>query len=479
MSFRFSLYQKNIILLILAMLLIGRLQAEDSIRNNSKYYFCNGRIFDPDIKLRTTDLNSICEKITRDDRFLVTVQSNINTYNMESDSYYTRDTEEFFLSRCSQSNTFMCDYGFMISIYTQARKVRITAGRVSKNIVTVDKRDNVIYAIKPLLSNERYGEAIVKAIDIMQSYNSYSPQSTTKQATTVRVEEPVRRSTSSSGGISFFGILLFVICPCFCLCALIYYCVMKQPDNQEVIYSNEDVHNHLSELELMLREVRRNNPSIISTDTCLICMQKIYSSHTFNNRPFEMENINQSTHFHTTQNDMQNTLIPPQDPNLVRYGCGHLYHRNCLSRHNLSMCLMCMNSHYESANQTVINTNCFHILDENNIKSFMQHIHLIYGKERLQEYARVYPNEFDSYNTALGLGLIGVWGITTIATTAIIADSMYSHHNYYDNQGGYNQGYDQGYNSGYNQAQNPTYTNSNYDNNYEPSGGLDTAEGDY
>jgi hypothetical protein len=91
-------------------------------------------------------------------------------------------------------------------------------------------------------------------------------------------------------------------------------------------------------------------------------------------------------------------------------------------------------------------------LNEENIVSFAKNLNLIYNKNELNVYIQNYPNEFDTFNTSLFLGLTSAWGI--VATTALLMN-------------------DYNYNNNYNEYNN-NYNNNNYDNN-----NVDTIGGMY
>jgi magnesium-transporting ATPase (P-type) len=51
---------------------------------------------------------------------LILIQNDLQLVSMTGniDNYYIRDSEEFFNRQCNRLNRSICDYGFMISIYT-------------------------------------------------------------------------------------------------------------------------------------------------------------------------------------------------------------------------------------------------------------------------------------------------------------------------------------------------------------------------
>jgi hypothetical protein len=387
---------------------------------------------------------------------LITIQKEINIIQGgDTDNYYTRDTEEFFYRQCNEINKSICDYGFMISIYTAARKVRISAGKVSKNVVTIDNRNNVIYNIKNLLSKERYTEGILQAIALIQSYssininnNNYNPN----YQPNIQPQPQPHPPKNDIGSSNFWIILIFIICPVICICI---YCMVKNRP-QEHQDTAEDIHNHICKLDHLIKDIRNNSPPIKSINKCLICMQKIHLSVNFNG----INNFSTTNNdYYNNQNYVNNNLII-NDPNHTRFACGHLYHNFCLNECKLGACIMCSGNVH--ASMVIPNTHDHHVVDENSVRSFIGQLHLIYDRRCLEDYSRTYPNEFDSFNTTLALGLVGVWGITAVATTAIMMNDI-NHTGYYNDS---------------------NYYSSNTYNNYQGGAGgfddnPDTAEGDY
>ena len=415
----------------------------------SKYFFCNGRIYASDPKIDLQDINELCQRINSDYRFLIVIKKNIPDHipalGVELDNYITRDSEDFFSRKCRDINKKICDYGFMISIYSSVRKVRITAGSVSKHDVTVDMRNNIINSIRNLLSKQEYDMAIFKAIDMLQSYSQYNNNNS--NISNPSYIPPTNNNTKkeSSSGTSFLLIFVFIICPLFLCC--FYYAYKKNTVYSQQGNSAEDIHRHLNEIENLLQDVKRNNPPVMSINKCVICMKQIQ---------MQSQNPNPYNTLSTTQHDnyMQSNLIV-RDPNHTRFACGHVFHNICLNDKNLTACLMCVGNVQSS--MVIPNTHEAQVVDEGNIKNLIQNLHLIYEKENLQDYARTYPNEYDSYNNNLALGLGAVWGVTAIATAAYMMSDMNTYNTYNIS---------------------PTNQNFNNINNYN-NNEMDTAEGDF
>lgn len=492
-------------------------------RDDKKHYFCNGYLFDSDYRLSVADITMICNRLATDNRFFISIQKNIPFFSGKADdNLYTRDTEELFFQKCRYLNTQICNYGFIISIYTEARKIRISAGNISKNIVTVQMRENIIQNIKGFLSNDKFYDAILRAIDYIQSYsNSNFNQGNNKPTTIV----PAHPTPKKESGWGFWSVLIFIICPILCICGAIYYFYQQKQEEEQRIsihktgYNCQDVHSHLNKLESMLTSIKYNSPPYLSIDVCLICMTKILCANNYNNtnnaysppnanqvemnvmNPYGNQNQNYNNSPYPTFNNNNNLntsnngYMPGQqnvnpcigqntDPNNTRFACGHVFHTSCLSKHGINNCMMC-NDYYNSSLK-VLNTNSTQVVDEYNIKKLMSRIDLIYGAECLKSYGEAYPEEVNRYDAAFGLGLVAVVGITAVAATAIVADSIMQNNN--------SVAYNQGYNDAVNNTQNMNYNYGNYQNqnnysyvnnnnqnknNDSNDNNPDTAEGDY
>jgi len=414
----------------------------NDMKDNQKFYFCSGKIFVNDYDINTNEINRICTKILYDDRILISIQNDleVNGYSSDMDNYFTRDSEEFFMRQCGRISPTTCDYGFMISLYTRAKKVRITAGRISKNIITASERTKIISSAKSYLSERKYSDAIVLMTDHLKSSSPYISDSTARY-------DNYRDKKEESSGSSFWTIIIFVICPCLC-CIFCLYRYYQTIDNTNNTSGNtaDEVRQHINQLDMLLKQIRNNNPPIISIDQCLLCMNRIQGNNMQNNyNPY------------STPNDMQNNLIMRDDLN-TRYSCGHVYHNACLHECNLSSCIMCPGNVHSS--QIVPNNNSFQVVDENHVGNLMRNIHRIYDKHELNQYASSYPNEASNYNSSWAWGLAAVGGVAAIAGTAYMLNEM--------NQP-----------SMYDSYQQPMYNQSNY-NNYGSDGNYpDTAEGDF
>jgi hypothetical protein len=433
------------------------------IKDDSKFYFCSSRIFVSDNRISVSEINLMCNRIFSDNRIIINIQRDliVNSMGSELDNYYTRDSEEFFIKQCTRLNTSICNYGFLISIYTLGRKVRVTAGSVSKNQISLEKRNHIILSIKNLLSQERYAEGVVKAVDLIQSYSYNSPGNNlpyngNNYNPNPSYIPPNNNQKSSSSGFWLF--FLFIICP-MCLC-LVYFMYKRSEVSESFHTKTPDyVHDHINKLDILLNDIRSNTPQMLTINKCLICMNQINM----------IQNSQNFNHFSTTNNDynsynnMQSNLVN-QDTNHTRFACGHVYHNLCLNNCQLTACIMCPGN--VQASMITPNNHDSQIIVESNIKNLIKNLHLIYGRDTLQDYAKTYPSEFSTYNSNLALGLVGVWGITSVATTAIMMSEMNNMNHHYDN---YN------HHSGYNDV---SY-NPQISNNYPSHNELDTAEGDF
>ena len=376
---------------------------EGSIIYDSRNFYCNGRIYSDNNGLSLNEINSICSKITSDDRFVVLFT---NKDRFRDERSYTYESEDFFSTHCF-SNSINCKYDFGICIFLWGGKLILTSGSIAKRVVDQGKRMNVINNMIIYLKNDEYYTAIQTGItELSKLYYQNGGKTGTH---------------NHSGGHSGFVIFFFIIILC-CCCACCYFIYQnQQKTNDELTYTkvvenNNDgsytvnqnysydeslkIHNHLVALERMIEEINQSNPPIKNINICLICMQ------TINNTIGTIENGN------------------------TRFACQHVYHADCLSKYNLNCCLMCKDSN-SNAYATLNNYHDSQVINEEQIKNFIKNLQLIYPPQQLKIYAERYPQEYNNFNNGLMLGLLASnWGMPPVV---VVNNNMG-----YNDQGGYN-----------------------------------------
>lgn len=405
---------------------------------DSRYFYCNGRIYSDNNDLSQSEITSLCSKITSDDRYVILFTNKDNFIDEKS---YTYNSEDFFKSRCF-SNTIDCKYDFAISIYLRGGKVIITSGSIAKNVVNQSDRMSVINNMIIYLRNGEYYTAINNAIAEM---------STIYYKRGGKVYTPTTRRSSST----FVTLFFLIICCCCCCCC--YYIYKKQQisneeltytqiiENQKVgSYSNNNfdealkIHNHLNALERIIDEIKRSNPQIKETTQCLICMQPII-----------------------------NTIGAIETGN-TRFQCQHVYHTACLSKYNLNICLMCKGIS-DNASQIIQNYHDSQVISEEQVKNFIKNIHNIYPPKELRIYQQRYPQEYNNFNDGLMLGVLA-------SSWCMPPPVMIINNNPY----GYGMGYnDYGYNNNYNPPQNFYDGNPNTDSavgGFQPNNNIEMTD---
>ena len=377
---------------------------------DSRNFYCNGRIYSDNNGLSISEINSLCSKITSDDRYVILFT---NQDRFSDEKSYTYNSEDFFSTRC-YSNLINCKYDFAICIYLWGGKVIITSGSIAKNVVNQGNRMNIINNMIVYLRNQEYYTAI---------------QSALTEISKIYYQNGGKRGTSTHQGghstfVTFFFILILCCC-CFC-CYFIYQ--NQQKSNEELTYTqiienqndgsytvNQNytydqslkIHNHLNALEKIIQEINQNNPPIKITNMCLICMQSII------NTPGTLENGN------------------------TRFACQHFYHNDCLSRYNLHSCLMCKDIN-DNASITVNNYHDTQEINEEQVKNFIKNIQNIYPPQELKIYAQRYPQEYNNFNDGLMLGLLASsWSMPPV----IVVNNGPGYG--YNNYDGYNNNYNQ------------------------------------
>ena len=416
--------KKNIFFLFFIFSFIYSKQVKQSLSLNydSKYFYCNRKIYCDNNGLSQEQINSLCTKISSDDRYVILLT---NKDRFTDERSYSLNSEDFFSNNCL-SNKYDCRYDFAISIYLWGGKVIITAGQNSKNIVKQDQRMKIINNMIPYLKKGDYYTALVDALtDLTKFYYQNGGSASAKTN---------RSNSSHSTFVVFFFI---IICLCCCVCGYFIYQNQKKSSEEltytqitdtQGIYNNNNfdqslkIHNHLVALEKLIEEIKRSYPPIKETNQCLICMQQIINT--------------------VGTSEIGNT----------RFACQHIYHTDCLSRYNLNSCLMCKDTK-ENGNNASIKIQNLHdsqVLSEENVKEFIKNIQNIYPPKELRIYTQRYPQEYNNFNDGL---LMGMLATSWCMPPPIIVNNGY----------GYGMGYNEyGYNNNYNPP--PNY----YDGNPNP-----------
>ena len=383
---------------------------------DSRNFYCNGRIYSDNNGLSINELNSICSKITSDDRYVVLFT---NKDRFRDENSYTYNSEDFFSTRC-YSNSINCKYDFAICIYLWGGKVIITSGSIAKNVVNQGNRMNIINNMIVYLRNQEYHTAILTAItEISKIYY----QNGGKKGTT----------TSSQGGHSTFVIFFFLLILCCCCICCYFIYQNQQKSNEELTYTqiienqnpndgtytvNQNytydqslkIHNHLVALEKIIEEINQSNPPIKDTNMCLICMQQII-----------------------------NTVGTVETGN-TRFACQHVYHTDCLSRYNLHCCLMCKGLN-DNASTIINNYHDSQVINEEQVKNFIKNLQNIYPPQELKIYAQRYPQEYNNFNDGLMLGLLA----SSWCMPPVVVVNNGPGYGYNNDYGGYNNNYNQDY----------------------------------
>ena len=422
-----------ILQIILQFLFINSYIKED-IRSG---IFCDGKIHDSNNYLTTEEIYSLCSVISFDQRYLVFIKSGLIS---KIDAEFTKDTEMTFNSYCKDYPSF-CSNGFLIFLYVNDKKVRIHAGSLVRTQISISDREYIIEYMKPYLQRRQYGIAIEKSINEIRKSVKYIPPTT-------NIPPPTNNNRpQQSSGISTFFLLIMILCPiCLCICCIVAMMRNRQEKADHTVYE------HTNLLMNLLNEVKVSCTRNKIIGFCLVCTRSFPS-------------------FNPDFPSMQNNFQCSDD--VVRFQCGHLYHNSCLLNHGINQCLMCGN--HPSALTRVPNFAEYRQeVSEVQLVNFMQKLNQIYSKQQIEEYYQSYPDHRCQVESNFGITMVACFGITALATGAILASTMDHHH--YDNYNHYGNYHDNNYNN--------NYDNNNYyqgnQNAYSRDGdGGDTAGGNW
>ena len=408
--------------------------------------FCNNRIYS-DISILTNEqINNLCSEILKDNRFILLITDKIKFDNELS---YNNFSNYFFNTHCI-CNSIKCIYNIGINIYIQDEKVIISFGnKINEFFFKSQKVDFINLIINYLTKGELFNGVLI-SINLIRNVFPYSNKNDSNYINNNYSSD--NTNYNSSSGINYFDVFLFIICIIIFI-YLCYFFSQKKKDKKESIKekdNHDEIHNHLSELENLIKEIRKSSPPIISIEKCIICMKEIIfikkensiNSNYHNNSNIhyiEMSNLSNYDNELKYQINHYNNKNETNDTINTRFLCQHVYHTSCLNIHELNYCLMCINSNKLNnmnldGKKTISNTHNKQVIDETHIKTFIQNLNLIYNQNSLTNYAKKYPVEFDTFNTTLLLNLTTCWGISILNPINYkVNNSFYANNNYNNN----------------------------------------------
>lgn len=356
------------IVLILEVIVFTNTSSSNAYSSNTSSVICGDRILDPNMKLTTKESTELCSLLNkRNDVFMfIRLISDLDRVSERGkDEKYNIDNENYCNIICESHG--VCSNALGITVYYDARKVRVSARKSIEHIITPSFRVLMIDNMKPFLKKNDYFKAFEYPINMAieefkyrkdgvysEKYNSYNKNSNNKSNIS---------SSSSDDDLGIFSLLVIIII----IIVLVYLCKSSNSSN--------NVHNHFSKLNDMIKyDISKKTPAITSTSKCLLCME-------FLNKPIE---INSST-----------------IPTLVMFSCGHYYHQHCIEKmvHKNKAddhCLMC--------DEPTAVVNKFTNLSESNNGEFIQHVteknvvnvmdnfNNIYGDSSMKSYYKSYES---------------------------------------------------------------------------------------
>ena len=412
-----------------------------SFSYENQNYFCNNKIYSDYINISNEQINNLCYEISKDDRFILLITDRIK---YDNDYSYNNFSNYFFNSHCIY-NSIKCIYNVGINIYIKDEKVIIIYGNKINEFFKSQKDDFINLIIQNLKKRELFN-GILKTINLFKNIYPYFNSNDNNYINDNYSN--YNTNYNSNSGISKLDIFLFIIC----IIIVIYLCYLfypKKNDRKKSIKEKDnydEIHNHLCQLENLIKEIRKSSPPIISINKCIICMKEItfirnensINSNYHNNsniQYIEMTNLSNNDNDIKYQINNYNNQNETKDNLNTRFSCQHVYHTSCLNLHKLTYCLMCINSNTLNninidGKKIISNTHNNQVIDETHIKTFIQNLNLIYNQISLTNYAKNYPTEFDTFNTTLLLNLTTCWGISILNP---ITYQVNNFNYYYDN----------------------------------------------
>lgn len=340
--------------------------------------YCEEKIYEENSVLSASQLNSLCELISADPRFVISLPYK----KFVDDLLYYRDNKEFFEKVCShlenssEDYKYLCTKGFSISVYNNnintltiyyknSDKGGPLYSKLASIILELKRKNNIFDAIKSLILN-------IQAIDptTIGSDNS----------TTTKTEEEINREQNR---FSFFLFLLVVVIPLLFLSTVIYFMtrmISQYPEDQNTPTAIHEYFSKIVQIELQLEESKE-----IKLEKCILCLSRIVPQ--YKKVAYEMQEINSRESLLPQQVE-----IPVDDIN-VRFNCGHVYHGDCLRKRGINFCVMCFDKQEEGTTIFRHNRSSVQKISKKNIIQLILNFDKIYQKEDIEHYNRIFGDE--------------------------------------------------------------------------------------
>lgn len=416
---------------------------------------CGGKIEDPFLLLSDNYRRAqLCTMMNKPELILIRLIDDVPHVGPNYDSIYDNNNEQFFNVKCQQLG--QCRTSILITVFFQARKIRITTGSEINRVIPIYQRQVIINNMKPYLQNNNFFGAFEYAINTVVS-----------QLPAVH-EYP---HSSSSSGFGTFLYVLFIILIVLCCVYCLYYAMTQNSNNEITEVTESEIHDHFDKLmDLVKYKIRTSSPPMISIEQCLVCMK-------FLNPNWESE---------LNSNESESHL------NLKKFNCGHFFHKHCLENRGINKCLLCKDSTFEVPVEPCIRY--YHPVSEDSIFNLINNFDLLYPRDTLKRYNTVYKQDvvviqqtYPSYPFILWVEPTHYYGYDSCYNVNQPYSNLhedYSNNNYTAQTMGGDYGYSTGcndfggYGGNYQTNVNQT-TGSNYQAPSYYGGGNTTSGGDY
>lgn len=135
--------------------------------------------------------------------------------------------------------------------------------------------------------------------------------------------------------------------------------------------SEETIHSHVEKLLNLATLTLKESQTSIDIEYCIICMGYLNPNFLRDER-----------------NGVTNSNIF-----LTQFNCSHMYHSSCLSKKNISGCIVCLN--IESKQKYIIpKFRYYSNINSSNIKNLLERLNLMYNKRQLEDYYKFYKSDF-------------------------------------------------------------------------------------
>jgi hypothetical protein len=353
-------------------------------------------------------------------------------YGEATEVEFNKDSEALFSERCRFWRN-MCEDGVLISIYVKDIRISIYAGTKARDILSNTAREKILSSVKNLImvknfplalesivgsiknyfgASENTYESIVDRVirkyeetkeDIKHKYHDVKEgvkqkyqdvkegvrdkihdltEDARNRYDSQRTVPPKEESEGSSFGRIFF--ILFAFSIVSLMCFNIFNRATRSKGPSEKI----EFHIYAKFLMNLLQDMKKIQDRTILTNHCLLCAKTFEKVDPLTYRPGASDEI-------------------------LKFRCGHLYHRGCMEKMPRFKCLNCVDNLNSTNYEKTISENRQY-LSEGDLLRLVDNCKQIYSQRDLDDFYNNYPESRATFESHFNINMASKFGCTKL-----------------------------------------------------------------